>query len=58
VLGDAELWPYENFDTNQMLAHFKQEADKIVFCDEIDPFVANISEAYYQHIAEMETKLR
>ena len=25
--------------------------------DEHDPYLANISEAYYQHIAEIETKL-
>ena len=39
VIGDAELWPYENFDTNQMLDHFKNEADKIAFYDESDPYL-------------------
>ena len=57
MLCDAELWPFENFDTNQMLGHFKEESDKIFFGEENDPYFANISDAYYQHIAEMESKL-
>ena len=60
MLCDVELWPYEHFDTNQMLAHFKSESDRIAFVganDEHDSYLANISEAYYQHIAEIETKL-
>ena len=57
MLGDAELWPYENFDTNQMLAHFKAEADKIQFGEESDPYIAHISDAYYQHIGDMDSKL-
>lgn len=57
AIGDAELWPYENFDTNQMLDHFKIEADKIAFYDESDPYLQSISDAQHQHIAEMEAKL-
>ena len=34
--SDAELWPYENFDTVQMLDYFKAEADKIAYIQ--DPF--------------------
>ena len=40
-----------------MLAHFKAESDKIVFGEENDPYFADISDAYYQHITEMEAKL-
>lgn len=40
-----------------MLAHFKAESDKIGFGEENDPYFADISDAYYQHISEMEAKL-
>ena len=54
--SDAELWPYENFDTVQMLDYFKAEADKIAYIQ--DPFFhPAIDEAQQLHIAEMQARL-
>ena len=53
--SDTELWPYENFDTEQMLHHFKSEAEKIVFQE--DPNLPPMSEAMQQHLGMLENKL-
>ena len=53
--SDPELWPYENFDTMQMLLMFKSEVEKIAFVE--DPCLPPMSEAQRQQHEEMESRL-
>ena len=52
---DPELWPYENFDTLQMLLMFRSEVEKIAFIE--DPCLPPRSENQKQMHEEMESRL-